>query len=237
MKITTLWPTKGNHFCVVPNDFSRQPLASEYFLASPSLTSPPNAWSGSATGLLWCNHAFSHDWDDLRRTPEIAPSNPEGSIEPTLRTSDLWNWGCPRTSWTVLKFSGWTMFVNIEQLCDVCVIKSNRFTLQLKPEKQLFSHTWKDETRQLTQHSLKSGSMKYMIRKSIYFLQTSFVIFSVFLIRSTKVTYTENQDFCKKTDVHCTYQEPITSTWFTLFACTGTTLGFLETLISVSIMR
>jgi len=43
-KIATFWPTKGNHFCVTPNDCRRQTLVFKQvktFLAPPSLTAPP----------------------------------------------------------------------------------------------------------------------------------------------------------------------------------------------------
>jgi len=51
--MTTLWPTKGNIFCVIPNDCRRQPFvfkANEYLFVAPQFDFPPNAWSGSATG-------------------------------------------------------------------------------------------------------------------------------------------------------------------------------------------
>jgi len=50
-----LWPTKRNHFCVIPNDCRRQPLVFKQvktFLAPPYLSAIPNAWSGSATAWL-----------------------------------------------------------------------------------------------------------------------------------------------------------------------------------------
>jgi len=34
----------------------------------------------TVVSLLWYNYAFSHVSDDLRRTPETAPSNPGWSI-------------------------------------------------------------------------------------------------------------------------------------------------------------
>jgi len=56
--------------------------------------------------LLWYNHAFSHVSDDLRRTPETAPSNLRGSIETRLRTTVL----SSRTSEIRSKTNAWLVF-------------------------------------------------------------------------------------------------------------------------------
>jgi len=50
-----------------------------------------NLWYTEVTmvNLLWYNHGFNRVSDDLRRTPETAPSSSRGSIQPRVRSTNV----------------------------------------------------------------------------------------------------------------------------------------------------